>query len=290
MRADRDDREAGVRPIAATLAAAVADRRRPARPAGRTGRAGRPSRSISSSSHSPRAHVEQPGRGGVRALGDGRAGQPVARAGRGPAAAASARRPASALGGQLVERVERQELQAVAAVELVGARPCACTRSTPAAGALVAVVERLAEQPAAAQQAVVDRPGVDRRCSPGPARPRGRRAQPVERRARYSAEDVPVQPVGRARPGRCGNRRDRRSSVAARPGRRRPSDRPRPLVRRGRPARRPDASRGRRTASSQEGGGDAGVDRDVQAGGVGQVRAGRARTPRWRRARAAPRA
>ena len=113
------------------------------------------------------------------------------------------------LGGELVQRVEGQELQAVA-FEQLGVRHPFVHRSDAPSRALVAVVERCAEQGAlggavaaraggfavavpAAQQAVVDRPRVDADARElGFARERG--AQPFECRA-VQADDVPVQSV-----------------------------------------------------------------------------------------------
>jgi hypothetical protein len=61
------------------------------------------------------------------------------------------------LAGELVERVERQELQAVAAVQLFEARHVVHGLDA-GGGALVAVVEGRAEHAVAAQQRVVDGP------------------------------------------------------------------------------------------------------------------------------------
>ena len=97
-----------------------------ARPAVASSAPARPSRSSSSVSHSPVAHVEQPGRGGVRPLGAGLAGQPVGeQVGDQQQPVGLAR--AGGLGHQLVDGVERQELQAVAGVELRVADTTACT-------------------------------------------------------------------------------------------------------------------------------------------------------------------
>ena len=97
------------------------------------------------------------------------------------------------LGGELVERVERQELQPVALEELGMRHPV--VHGLHAEGrAGVAVVERVAEKAPAAQQPVVDGPGVD-----ADARDAGlgaeRLAQPLHGRP-VERQDVPVQPVG----------------------------------------------------------------------------------------------
>ena len=97
-------------------------------------RAAARARAISSSSHSPVRDVEQPGRRGVGALGDrGRrsARRPAGRARRSSRSA----RARSAVGGELVEGVERQELQAGAGVELGRRRPGRAPASGPARAA-----------------------------------------------------------------------------------------------------------------------------------------------------------
>ena len=129
--------------LADAAAAASPTDRRPGRPDRRTAPRGRPSVAIRSSSQLPVAHVEQPGRRGVGALGDLAPGEPVARAGRAPAAARSAS-PDPGVGGQLVDGVEGQELQAVAAWRSPGGTR-SCTAIGPRGAApLVAVVERRA--------------------------------------------------------------------------------------------------------------------------------------------------
>jgi hypothetical protein len=103
-------------------------------------------------------HAEQSRGRGVRALGNADAGDPVRdevgdeQGGLGLGRAV--------IRGELVQRGERQELQAVAGVQL-GERH-SCVHHVDAAGAaFVAVVERLGPQRVALQQPVVDRPGVD---------------------------------------------------------------------------------------------------------------------------------
>ena len=100
--------------------------------------------------------VQQPGRGGVGALADGPAGQPVRHQVRDEQQLL--RLGQLPLGGQLVDGVERQELQPGAAVELLRTASASCTVSTPAVVRAVAVAPRQVEQLAAAQEAVVDRP------------------------------------------------------------------------------------------------------------------------------------
>ena len=144
----------------------------------------------------PRRRVEQPGRRGVRLLGGGLAGQPVAeqvrdeehRPGPGERLRAGER-------GQLVERVERQELDAGPLVEARLAGPLV---DEVGAGRVagVAVVPRIGDEHAVAvEQPEVDAPRVDAdargrlRLAPGGG------AQPVEDLA-VQPQDVPVEAVG----------------------------------------------------------------------------------------------
>ena len=173
-----------------------------------------------------RVHVEQPGGRGVRALADGPAGerpgdqvgdqQQLLRLGQ------------PALGRQLVDRVERQELQPGAAVELVGT-DAGVHRLDPGCRPPVAVAPRQVEQLATAQQPVVDRPRVHADARHRPRRPKTGQAVVEQRR------EVPVQPVGAGRPGRWGT--GPRSRSTARPARRSPG-RPARWTRPGRPRRR----------------------------------------------------
>ena len=78
VRADRGDREAGRPTSRRDLPAAAARPPCPGRRARRTAAGARPSRVAQVAVPLPRAHVEQPGRGGVGALGERAAGQPVA--------------------------------------------------------------------------------------------------------------------------------------------------------------------------------------------------------------------
>ena len=134
--------------------------------------------------------VEQPGGGGVGALGDVVAGQGGSdqvgdqqdRVGLGQAA----------VGGELVERVEGQVLQAVAPVELLRADQVGDGGRTLRRPPLVAVVERLPEEPAVAQPAVVDGPGVD---ADRGERPLGVRRGQAGDRVVDQRRDVPVQAV-----------------------------------------------------------------------------------------------
>lgn len=98
------------------------------------------------------------------------------------------------VGRELVEGVERQELQSVAGVEelAVGAR----VRGPHAPrGALVAIVVGVAEQPSAAEQPVVDGPRVDPDARD--ARLRAHRLSEPARRGPVQREHVPVQAVAR---------------------------------------------------------------------------------------------
>ncbi len=137
-------------------------------------------------------HAQQAGGRGVGLLGTGLAGQPV------PDEVGDEQRgvceleDVAGLGGELVERVERQELQPVALEEL-GMRHPVVNGPDAEGRAGVAVVERVAEKASAAQQPVVDGPGVD-----ADARDAGfgaeRLAKPLHGRA-VERQDVPVQAV-----------------------------------------------------------------------------------------------
>ncbi len=103
-------------------------------------------------------HVQQACRRGVGPFGDAgtgeEEGEEVRDEERGVGVVSELVRP------ELVERVEREELQAVAGVELLE-RDQGVDLVHAAGGAVVAVVERLGEQLTGTQEAVVDRPRVD---------------------------------------------------------------------------------------------------------------------------------
>ena len=146
---------------------------------------------MSSSSQVAVEHADEAGGRGVGLLGAGLTGQPEGDQVGDEQSGVGEVEDRARLGGVLVERVEREELQPVALEEL-GVRHPFVHRRDAALGARVAVVERVAEQPAVAQQAVVDGPGVhaDAARSPGSARNASRRpfvAPRVQRRGCPSA-------------------------------------------------------------------------------------------------------
>ena len=106
--------------------------------------------------------VQQAGRGGVRDLGDLRARQPRAEQVRDqqhPPGGLEGSRPAR--GDELVERVERHDLEAVPGIQRIG-RDDAMDRVDPGGVARIAVVEGIADQAAGPiEEAVVDRPRID---------------------------------------------------------------------------------------------------------------------------------
>ena len=225
-----------------------------------------------------RRDVEQPGRRGVGALGDVVAGERRSRRGRGSAGSRSAS-PSRVVGGQLVERVEGQVLQAVAPVELLGAdqrgdggrtlRRRGARRGSGTAGR--------ASRPCA-QPPVVDGPGVD---ADRGERPLGVRRGEAGDRVVDQRLDVPVQAVVGARPGRWGTG-PRPSAAACRARPRRPS-----------PGRWRRPGRRRRRAQTRLIAGTLPRRRSRRgcAGRwCGSARGSRARTPPGRSARAAPRA
>ncbi len=107
----------------------------------------------------PRAYVQQPGRRRVGALGDHLAGQPVADQ------VGDQQHPlglvGEAVGGELIDRVERQELQAVAGIQ-VRERHAGVDALHARGRALVPVVERHAQHAVRPHEGVVDRPRVHR--------------------------------------------------------------------------------------------------------------------------------
>ena len=159
-----------------------------------------------SSSSQPPLGAQQAGRGRVRLLGARLAGEPEAEQVGDQQGGVGELEEVRRLGGELVQRVEREELQPVAGVEL-GVRHPLVHAVDAALGAGVAVVERVAEQAPVPEQAVVDRPRVhadaaDRRARRGTPRA-GRSSR--RRRARGCSS------AGRRRsaPGRSGSARPR---------------------------------------------------------------------------------
>ena len=227
-----------------------------------------------STDQSPVRDVEQPGGRGVGDLAARTAGQPVAEQVRDQQQRSrplsSARRR---LGGELVERVERQVLQPVGRVELAARRDRArARRRSPPSVRGVPVVHAGCRAGRRAGRAARSR--LPRRRSPiAASRPPAAQASRGRRRP---GEDVRRTGRGRPSAGRVGRSADRAvgepvhlGQARARPGPTRPSM-TRPL----------EAPRSTATtvtvsghaASAQEGGGDAGVDRDVQAGGLRRAR------------------
>ncbi len=254
---------------------------------------GRPSAAARSTPSSRRRTSYELRGGGVGALGARHAGEPVGRAGRGSSSSGARRPPAGAAGrgGQLVEGVERQLLEPRSRAYSSRAPTSARTLSATPSVRGVAVAEGVAEQRGRRGRAGRSRPPRSRCRSLCGGRRCGDLAQAVQA-PRGRGRGCPSAGRPRTRAPRPFGKRC--SSCAAR-GRVRAPTRPdaqstaRPLRRHpDRPRRRDAGVRAPvRDGSSQEGGRDAGVDRDVQAGGAAQVAAGRARTPRRRRARAA---
>ena len=122
----------------------------------------------------PGRDVQQPGRRGVGALGGLVAREAARDQVRDEQQAVGLGR--ERVGGQLVERVERQVLKAVAPIELLRTDERGHGVGSPSRALLVAVVERLPDEPAGAHQPVVDGPGVDT--------DRGERPPGVRRRRR----------------------------------------------------------------------------------------------------------
>ena len=181
--------------------------------------AGRAWRS-SSSSHCPGRDGEQPGRGGVGALGATSApvSQYASRSGTRRTRSASAR---PGVGGELVERVERQVLQAGARVELCRLRPArAPARGPPrrAARRGSGTARRGARR--RGEQAVVDRPRVDADADEA-AGAAAAAARSPSRACAVEPRHVPVQPVRPPAPARW--RTGRRPSGAGGRGRPRPA-------------------------------------------------------------------
>ena len=236
VRADVDDRDAGREPASRRPRRGAGDRGSPGlrESAGRSSAAAR-ARSIrsvaqsrvgrraarSSTRSSPR---RRPRRSASSRPGPGSAaaGRPGAKAGR------------AALGGQLVDRVERQELQrrsraysrsggTTAWTSAHGRRPCARRDSGTARRAR----RRRVEQP------VVDRPRVDPDRRRGHRRSRGPRRAARSRISPYDRRDVPVQAVGQAT-GSFGKRWTSveldASSGPTRPTMTRPLDAPRSMA------------------------------------------------------------
>ena len=237
--------------------------------------------------------VEQTGGRGVGDLGHRRrrpVSQYASRSGQQQHGPAAHRLRAARLGDELEDGVERQDLEPGARVELAGGDGAARARRH-AVGAPVAVVHRVAEQRAVrVEQAVVDRPGVDADAVQVPAASRAaaaaRRGPRGTGRARPSAASPPTaaraavgEPVDLVQleralrdrrhhdPTAGGAEVDRGDGLVVMPGASCPAP-----------------------ASAQERRGDAGVDRDVQAGGLGEVPSGEREHGVGARARAAPRA
>ena len=120
VRPDRDDRRRAGQPGAAATSGSSRPTTSPGSRSGGRIPAGTSTRSASPVAQARRSHVEQPGGRGVGGLGPELAGEPVGRAGPGAAAASATVVERGPRGGQLVDRVERQVLQAVHRVQLVG--------------------------------------------------------------------------------------------------------------------------------------------------------------------------
>ena len=137
--------------------------------------------------------VQQPGRRGVGALGGLAPGQPeVQQVGYEQERVRVIQRTVLPLRPQLVERVEREVLQPVRAIELGRG-----DHSVHGVGggdvAVVPVVVGRAHHPIAAQKRIVDRPGVH--CHAPQGRLFADGAPQSGERAAVELEDVPVQPI-----------------------------------------------------------------------------------------------
>jgi hypothetical protein len=141
----------------------------------------------------PRGDIEQTRRRGVGELSLPDTGEPVGDQVRDQQQARRGVQQALVpIDRQLVERVERQELQAVGGVQF-RRRNHLADRLDALRGALVPVVERRADDTVTAQQGVVDGPGVDADADQVRLG-RHRLAQPFENVA-VELKNVPVQPV-----------------------------------------------------------------------------------------------
>ena len=230
--------------------------------------------------------VVELGGGGVGALGADRPGQPVAeQVGHQQQRLGGLEGRRAAGGDELVDGVERQLLQAGGGVQLLR-RHQREHLVEHAVGAPVAVAVGVAEQPAVAvEQAVVDRPGVDPDAVERAAAGHGAR-RPVST-SRWMPDDVPEQAsphrhaaVGEAvHLGEVESRRRRRCPRVA--AITRPLVAPRSTAATRRPHRR---HRHRRKAAATP------ASTGTCSRWCGSCRGRRARRPRWRCARGAPRA
>ena len=227
--------------------------------------------SIRSGAHSRVADVEQPGGGGVGELGAAlrRSASTPSRSGTSSSVRAAVELRRARAGGQLVDRVERQVLQA-------GDARTARPRARPACTAATAVgAARRGSAPGCRAARRRRRAGRSRpprcRCR---RRPAGRRPRPAARSPSrtpvYSREDVPVQRAGRCAPAGWGTGATscRSSRSGADPADHDPAAGGAQVDRR-------DGARRRSSPwppSAQERGGDAGVDRHVQARWCGSGR------------------
>ena len=230
------------------------------------------------------ADVEQPGRRGVGALGADLAGQPVAeQVGQQEHGVGRLQRRGAAGGGELVDGVERQLLQAVDGVQLLHA-----DRLGDQLGHVVGCAGRGGCRGCRAAR----RRGRAGRSPPPRSRCRSRAARPVRATSAMPASTSRWMP-STSQKQRAADRARRRWGSGAPPS----ASRCRRTDARGHhpAAGRPevdgrDAQRSSQAASSQERRRHARVDGDVQPGGVGQLGRCRGRRRRWRCCPAAPRA
>ena len=283
VRADRDDRYVGGTPTSPPRRAAAGPTTAPGSRSGGRIDQGSPSRLARSSAHSPVRGVVQPGGRGVGALrADARrSASRSSRSGSSSSVSAASSAAVSGRGDQLVDGVERQLLQAGRRVQLARPRrsraPSRRHRRCGGPGGCSGLPSSVA---VAVEQAVVDRPRVD-----ADAVQRARSGRPhacpsstsrwMPRTSQKSAPRTGTAPLGK----RCSS--SSWSVLGADPAGHHPAA-GRPEVDRGDPHRLARLIAGRPPPHPR---------RPGRAGRwCGSSRGRRARRPRWRCSRAAPRA